>query len=497
MKLSSKTKTSIILGTALIVSTIGGYFLFSNNNELQKPWYESNWSYRRTIYISDIPQEYQQTEQDILIEVDTETLIGEQKLLNDCRDIRCVDNDNSTSLAYWIEGGCNTKTTQIWVKLSATKSSEKNIYMYYGNRDAVDNQEPWGGEFITFSVDQCTENWSKDNTFNGKFLLASSEFGKTGGTSFHTHKLVSSEDTCDNPVYITDIQGDNPCDTTKDNIVNSALTKSSNIPSYQSITMCSSTNGFLNTSSIIVSEKDTSDNWTHISMLDDKFPRGDDSNNPQISLTHKHTGQCINTSLEDTSGHEKYLKLNTILATESIDEKLPYTKVNFIAPQESDVIAKNTIMMVTSIPPLGWNSYTAFDDTFILGSKDNFMSTGGEKSHSHTTDMYLSIENTTTTNLLEINTIAICTLDNNFSLNTTESDMLPPYITVIFAQKKESLVDISNVMIGNEEDGEVLGTIGSGPSQPTALETEGETNPTDIITPTPGFTAIFNHPDYP
>jgi hypothetical protein len=497
MKLSSKTKTSIFLGMALILSVVGGYFLFFNDNEIERSWYESNWSYRRTIYISDIPTEYQKIPQDILVEVDTEVLIGEQKLLNDCRDIRFIDNDNSTTLPYWIEGGCNTKKTQIWVNIPATKSSEKNIYMYYGNREAVDNQEPWDGEFITLSVDNCIENWSNNNVFEGRFLLASSEFGKTGGTNSHMHNLVSSEDNCDNPVYIADAQGSNSCDTTQDNIVSQVLTDSSNIPNYQNITMCSSKNGFLNTSSIIISEQDTPSTWTHISMLDNKFPRGESSDNPQISLTHTHEAQCINTSLEEISGHEKYLKLNTISATESIDKQLPYTKVNFISPQESDVIAENIIMMVSSIPPLGWNSYTQFNDTFILGSNNDFMSTGGEKDHSHITNIFLSKEITTPELLNKIKTTSICITDENLSLPTTVSDMYPPYLTVIFAQKKENLVDVSNFIMGEEEKGEVLGTIGSGPSQPTALETEGETNPTDIIAPTPGFTAIFNHPDYP
>ena len=461
MKLSSKTKTSIFLRMALVLSVVGGYFLFFKDNEIERSWYESNWSYRRTIYISDIPKEYQDTQQDILVEVDTETLIGEQKLLNDCKDIRFLDTDNSTTLPYWIEGGCNTKETQIWVNIPAIEDSKKNIYMYYGNREAVDNQEPWDGEFITLSVDQCLENWSKDNIFNGKFLLASSEFGKTGGTYSHIHKLISSEEICDNPVYIADIQGDNACDTTKDNIVSSILTESSNIPGYQNISICSSTNGFLNTSVILISEKEAPNGWKHISMLDDKFPRGENSDNLKISLTHTHEAQCLNTSLEDVSGDEKYLKLNTISATESIDNQLPYTKVNFVSPLESDVIAENTIMIVSSIPPLGWNAYTEFDNTFILGSKDSFMSTRREKNHLHTTDMY------------------------------------PPYITVIFAKKKENLVNVSNLIIGEEEKGEVLGTTGSGPSQPTGLETEGRVNPTDLTTTTPGFTAIFNHPDYP
>jgi hypothetical protein len=80
---------------------------------------------------------------------------------------------------------------------------------------------------------------------------------------------------------------------------------------------------------------------------------------------------------------------------------------------------------------------------------------------------------------------------------TSESSILPPYITVALAKKKESVISILSINLGSEEKGEVLGTTGSGPSQPTELKTEGETNPTNLTDTTPEFTAKFNHPDYP
>jgi hypothetical protein len=91
----------------------------------------------------------------------------------------------------------------------------------------------------------------------------------------------------------------------------------------------------------------------------------------------------------------------------------------------------------------------------------------------------------------------VCLDANNQELTTSYDYMLPPYITVIFGQKKSSLITALSINIGDEERGEVLGTFGSGPSVPTDLKTEGETNPTDLTTSTPGFTAVFNHPDYP
>jgi hypothetical protein len=80
---------------------------------------------------------------------------------------------------------------------------------------------------------------------------------------------------------------------------------------------------------------------------------------------------------------------------------------------------------------------------------------------------------------------------------TSESSIIPPHVTVPLAKKKNYITGNLSVEISEEEEkGQILG-IGSGPSKPSSLETEGQTNPQNLTTTTPGFTAIFNHPDYP
>jgi hypothetical protein len=54
-----------------------------------------------------------------------------------------------------------------------------------------------------------------------------------------------------------------------------------------------------------------------------------------------------------------------------------------------------------------------------------------------------------------------------------------------------------SIEFGGEEVADVLGTTGSGPSQPGGPEVEGSTNPTELGTSTPGFSTTFEHPDYP
>jgi hypothetical protein len=74
----------------------------------------------------------------ILITIDTASLISQGKLKNDCSDIRFLDSDDKTLLNYWIESDCNTANTKIWVKVPFIPSlTTKTIYVYYGNPSAT------------------------------------------------------------------------------------------------------------------------------------------------------------------------------------------------------------------------------------------------------------------------------------------------------------------------------------------------------------------------
>jgi len=99
-----------------------------------QPWWNFNWQYRIPITVTS---QYDLYNYQLLIEVDTESLISDGKMNNDCSDIRFVD-DTGTELDYWIEPQTiNTPNTRIWVKIPhITESGEITIYMYYGNPSA-------------------------------------------------------------------------------------------------------------------------------------------------------------------------------------------------------------------------------------------------------------------------------------------------------------------------------------------------------------------------
>jgi len=75
----------------------------------------------------------------------------------DCGDIRFTDSDGTTLLNYWLESGCNTASTKIWVKVpEIPASSNKTIYVYYGNSEAtsLSNGEAVFDFFATFGSDK-------------------------------------------------------------------------------------------------------------------------------------------------------------------------------------------------------------------------------------------------------------------------------------------------------------------------------------------------------
>jgi len=78
------------------------------------------------------------TDYQVLINVDTASLISAGRMNADCSDIRFYDRALSTSLPYWIESGCDSAETKIWIKVpSLAASSATIIQMLYGNPSAA------------------------------------------------------------------------------------------------------------------------------------------------------------------------------------------------------------------------------------------------------------------------------------------------------------------------------------------------------------------------
>jgi len=117
--------------------------------------------YIRNITIDNSSNANNLTDYQVLITLDTATLISAGKMRSDCGDIRFYDGANN--LSYWIESGINTSSTRIWVKVpSIPASSSKVISMYYGNPNLGsisngDNTFSFFDDFNGTSLD--TDKW--------------------------------------------------------------------------------------------------------------------------------------------------------------------------------------------------------------------------------------------------------------------------------------------------------------------------------------------------
>ncbi|MEW5761447.1 MAG: DUF2341 domain-containing protein, partial [Candidatus Thermoplasmatota archaeon] len=73
------------------------------------------------------------TDYQVLVKINSSSLISAGKMRKDCGDIRFKDSDG-TQISYWLESGCNSSSTYLWAKVPyIPASSTKTIYVYYGN----------------------------------------------------------------------------------------------------------------------------------------------------------------------------------------------------------------------------------------------------------------------------------------------------------------------------------------------------------------------------
>lgn len=90
--------------------------------------------YIRPVIIDNTQSPNNLSDYQVLVTLDTASLISAGKMRSDCGDIRFYDSDENTMLYYWLEGPCNSYATRIWVKVPSIPASlKKTIYLYYGN----------------------------------------------------------------------------------------------------------------------------------------------------------------------------------------------------------------------------------------------------------------------------------------------------------------------------------------------------------------------------
>jgi len=161
-------------------------------------WAEPSFQFRREITVnpgsvSDL------TGYQVNVTVDTQSLIAAGKMQSDCDDIRFYDVNDSVKLPYFIESGCNTKSTLIWVKLS---SNYTRMYMYYGNPTAAGESNitqvfPVSDDFDGGALD--TNRWYMYKESGVTVTVDQSQLrvSVNAGTAINFHILSKQNYSCD------------------------------------------------------------------------------------------------------------------------------------------------------------------------------------------------------------------------------------------------------------------------------------------------------------
>jgi len=100
----------------------------------------------------------------LLISIDTQQLIPNQ-LDENCNSIRFTD-EKFNSLPYYLESGCNSQNTKIWVKTNLLQNKNGTVYMYYFNSalQSLSNPKTVFDFFDDFSDSSYTnERWYFEN----------------------------------------------------------------------------------------------------------------------------------------------------------------------------------------------------------------------------------------------------------------------------------------------------------------------------------------------
>jgi len=160
----------------LILGILVMIFLVPN---LSFAWWDTNWQYRAPITIDNTANSNTLTDYQVKVVVDTASLIASGKMNSDCSDMRFADASD-VALSYWIESGCNTTNTVVWVKVpSIPASGTTTIYMYYGNPNAVSES----------NIQAVAYNGLGDDFDSG--VLNTSMWATDGGTYSITNGVLS------------------------------------------------------------------------------------------------------------------------------------------------------------------------------------------------------------------------------------------------------------------------------------------------------------------
>ncbi len=438
-------------------------------------WYNSSWEYRKPITVANPGTS--KSNYDVLVSIDTSSLVAAGKIQNDCDDIRFVDSDDSTTLSYWVEGGCNTVTTQVWVRVPSLPSGGKQIYIYYGNASATNAQQAWAGQFIVMSGTSCPVGWTRVSALDNRFIRGAVSYGATGGVDTHNHGSVTG--TSGGPTA-TSTTNTAACNSVLSSVeghsgVRVDTNNTSIVPPYVGTVFCQASNLNLSSGAIGIFNTSVPVGWTRVTALDGRFPRGAATyGTTGGSDTHTHpyaggystagsSGAC--SAGADGGGDgawEGHSHTSLSGTTAAATNTPPYLNIIYGSINSNGVAPGSMITPVTVLPPLGWTRFTSLDSRFPRGAS-TYGATGGAGTHTHSLTVILStyVGGRHPRNSLNEGTLSSSYHAHTMVANTVAGSNIPTYTDVIFGQKKNNATDSITASIGYEES--------NAPAAPTAV----------------------------
>jgi len=138
-----------------------GKIALNLSNLIFDPWWNASWSYRKSHVINSAAGAGTNYQVRITVHYGSGTDSGANVYLNShCRtdfgDVRFVDDNDTTSLDYWMESKTDGDNAIFWVEVADDLSSANaTIYVYYGNPSATTTSN--GPNTFTFFDDFSTD----------------------------------------------------------------------------------------------------------------------------------------------------------------------------------------------------------------------------------------------------------------------------------------------------------------------------------------------------
>ena len=425
------------------------------------------YNYRRRVTVSAPGSEL--TDVELLIEIDTQTLIRNSKLQANCDDIRIMDADGTTVFDYWIEGGCGTQSTQIWINLPTIPAEGATLFLYYGDPEADTEELPWPGNFLLMSTVDCNSGWfpTTHTISHYRFISGSRRFGEMGGENFHRHDVsvysslnIEYETAAANTTSPAD-----PQKSSHSHHIDTVSNSTSSLPPYLDIILCQSQKVDIPADSIGLFSGPFPAGWERFTPMDNRFPRiapsyggigGQQTHDHTVSGYLKENVRTADvqsgtdlTAADDNHNH--YISA----ATADASNIPPCIDMVYATNSTPSTAAPGAIMGADTLPPMGWVRFSILDNRFPRGAAAFSDQPFGAGTHNHSFSAN-SNSSTFTQSAASGNDISVASRHHIHQVSTTtaSSNHLPPYYGVIFIQKMDGTADGAiSITIGGENEG--------------------------------------------